>query len=108
MDASYARTAGGAPFRQAAFIETTVRSLGADDMVVVDAGLKAVSTDMGAAAVHGLDATWAPAGDEHGFVRGDVGGLRPGDRLRLIPSHTDTTVRLHRALWVGDVALPVF
>jgi D-serine deaminase-like pyridoxal phosphate-dependent protein len=107
MDATYARTAGGAGFRQAAFVETTVRSR-AVDAVVVDAGLKAVSTDMGPAAVDGLDARWAPAGDEHGLVRGDVATLVPGDRVRLVPSHTDTTVRLHRALWAGDVALPVF
>jgi hypothetical protein len=26
-----------------------------------------------------------------------------------VPSHTDTTIRLHRELWLdGEVALPVF
>lgn len=105
MDATYARTAGDA-FAQAAFVLTSVRSVLGPGTVVVDAGLKAVSVDMGPAQVAGREATYEPAGDEHGIVRGDVGDLAPGSTLRLVPAHTDTTIRLHRRLWV-DGATPV-
>lgn len=113
MDATYARTAGGAGHAQAVHLHTTVRSRVGADAVVVDAGFKAVSTDSGPAVVADLEATWSPAGDEHGIVRGDVAALRPGDVVRLVPSHTDTTVALHRALWLARretdaVALPLF
>lgn len=113
MDAKYA--AAGAEFANAATVASTVLSAPGDGEVLVDAGLKAVSIDHGPPTVLGLDATWASAGDEHGRVSGDVGHLRPGDRLVLHPSHTDTTVRLHRTLWLareGDdvppLALPLF
>ena len=106
MDASY--RLAGATFEQAVHIVTAVRSVVADDEAIVDAGLKAVSTDMGPAEVHGMDATWAPAGDEHGSIQGDVRTLRPGDVLRLVPSHTDTTIRLYRELWLdGELPLPL-
>lgn len=101
MDASYASTAGG-DFAQAIHVHTAVRSVLASDVVVVDAGLKALSVDMGPAVVADIDAAYTPAGDEHGLVRGDVSGLEPGSILRLVPSHTDTTIRLHRRLWIGD------
>lgn len=104
MDATYARTPAGAAFGHAVHLHTTVRSVLADG-VVVDAGLRAVSTDSGPALVVDREATWAPAGDEHGVLRGEVADLRPGDVVRLIPSHTDTTIALHRRLWIG--ATPV-
>ncbi|MDQ5807915.1 MAG: hypothetical protein M3320_04500, partial [Actinomycetota bacterium] len=110
MDAAYA--AAGADFEQAAHVVTAVRSVVSENEVIVDAGLKAVSIDMHAAhPAHpaGLDATWQPAGDEHGALEGDVAHLRPGDLVRLVPSHTDTTVRLHRRIWLdGTVPLPLF
>lgn len=106
MDAAY-RDAG-ATFEQAAHVVTAIRSLVAADTAIVDAGLKAVSTDMGPARPAGLDATYAPAGDEHGVVKGDLGGRGPGDLVRLVPSHTDTTIRLHHTLFLdGEVALPI-
>lgn len=113
MDAKYA--AAGAEFANAATVVTTVLSAPGDGEVLVDAGLKAVSIDHGPAVVLGLDAAWASAGDEHGRISGDVGHLRPGDTLVLHPAHTDTTVRLHRVLWlaradddVPPLALPLF
>jgi D-serine deaminase-like pyridoxal phosphate-dependent protein len=105
MDASYA--AAGAPFEQAVVILTSVRSVVAPGEVIVDAGLKAVSIDMGPARPDGIAARWSPAGDEHGVLKGDV-DLGPGDLVRLVPSHTDTTIRLHRELWLdGAVRLPL-
>ena len=106
MDATY-RDAG-ATFEQAVHVVTAIRSLTGPGTAIVDAGLKAVSIDMGPARVADLDATYAPAGDEHGVVEGDLGGRGPGDLVRLVPSHTDTTIRLHRALYLdGEVALPL-
>ncbi|UTI65529.1 alanine racemase [Paraconexibacter antarcticus] len=97
MDHRYAAIDGVA-FTQAAFVLTSVTALIAPGEVIVDAGTRAVSTDLGAPLVAGRDATWVSAGDEHGRVPGDVGDLRPGDVLRLVPSHTDTTVVLHGAV----------
>jgi D-serine deaminase-like pyridoxal phosphate-dependent protein len=102
MDASYAKA--GAPFEQAVHVLSAVRSVTGPGEVVVDAGLKALSVDMGPAKVDG--GTYAPAGDEHGIVTGL--DLQPGDLVRLVPSHTDTTIRLHRELWLdGAVRLPL-
>jgi D-serine deaminase-like pyridoxal phosphate-dependent protein len=104
MDASYARRAD---FAQAVHVHSAVRSVLSPDAVVIDAGLKALSVDMGPARVADRDGVYEPAGDEHGIVRGDVADLRPGDTVRLIPAHTDTTVRLHRRMWVGFTPIPL-
>jgi D-serine deaminase-like pyridoxal phosphate-dependent protein len=66
------------------------------DEVIVDAGHRAVSIDMGPPQVVDLDAVWASAGDEHGRITGDLNGVRVGDTLELIPAHGDTTIPLHR------------
>ena len=64
----------------------------------VDAGLKALSGDMGPARVAPpLRADYTPAGDEHGRLTGALAGLAIGDRVRLVPSHADTTILLHHA-----------
>jgi D-serine deaminase-like pyridoxal phosphate-dependent protein len=106
MDHTYARA--GADFEQALHIVSAVRSRRADGSVVIDAGLKAASIDMGKARPADLDARYAPAGDEHGILDGAVGDLKAGDLVRLIPSHSDTTIRLHRSLWLdGLVELPL-
>lgn len=107
MDATYAVAAGDA-FAQAVHLHTAVRTVLGPDAVVVDAGLKALSVDMGPATVADRDATYTHAGDEHGIVSGDVQDLAPGDVVRLVPSHTDTTVRLHRRVWIGGAPLPLF
>ncbi|WP_354702448.1 D-threonine aldolase [Paraconexibacter sp. AEG42_29] len=97
MDRAYAQI-GGVAFAQAAFVLTTVTAVLGPGEVIVDAGSRAISSDLGLPQVDGLDATWTVAGDEHGRITGEVGRLRPGDVLRLIPSHTDTTVVLHGAV----------
>jgi D-serine deaminase-like pyridoxal phosphate-dependent protein len=77
---------------------TTVVSVPTLDRVVVDAGMKALSTDAGPAAVLDLP-HWEYAffGDEHGmlFRRGPGPQPRVGDVIRLIPGHCDTTVNLY-------------
>lgn len=102
MDATYAR-AEGVPYRQAVWLEASVLAVLGLDEVIIDAGLKALSTDMGPAQPAApLRAAYAPAGDEHGRLTGDVAGLAVGDRVRLTPSHSDTTVALHPLLYATD------
>ena len=96
MDSRYANVEG-IDFENGLTVLTTVLSRAArDDAVIVDAGLKTLSTDHGPASPKGLPgATYEAAGDEHGRVM--VAGTRPdlGSKLELIPSHCDTTINLH-------------
>jgi D-serine deaminase-like pyridoxal phosphate-dependent protein len=102
MDAAYARV-GGLAFAQAVWVEASVLAVLSPEEVIVDAGLKALSVDMGPAEVAApLAATYAPAGDEHGRLTGALGAVAVGDRVRLIPSHSDTTVLLHGAFHLPD------
>jgi D-serine deaminase-like pyridoxal phosphate-dependent protein len=94
MDATYGRYTD-IGFEPALRVRASVIARLGPSEVIVDAGHRSVSTDMGAAAVEGLDATWESAGDEHGRVLGDVAQLALGDGIDLIPSHSDTTVPLH-------------
>jgi len=85
-------------FECALTVLATVMSVPAEDRVVVDAGLKALSNDAGPADV--LDAwgwRYAPAGDEHGVLVAHEAERRPrlGETVRLLPSHCDTTVNLY-------------
>lgn len=108
MDASYARV-GGVDFAQAVHVVASVTAVLGDHEVIVDAGLKALSTDAGPAEVAGVPgARYEPAGDEHGRVLGPVAHLRPGDDVQLVPSHSDTTVLLHREFMLpGGEQVPV-
>lgn len=103
MDREY-REIGGArgpvfeDFACSLTVLATVMSAPTRDRVVVDAGVKALSTDAGPAALL-QPAGWEyrPAGDEHGILTrvGDGPSLRLGDTVRLLPSHCDTTVNLY-------------
>lgn len=102
MDAGYAQV-GGVDFGQAVWVEASVLAVLGPDEVIVDAGHKALSGDLGPARVAPpLRAVYAPAGDEHGRLTGELEGLRVGDRVRLVPGHSDTTVLLHRAFHLPD------
>jgi D-serine deaminase-like pyridoxal phosphate-dependent protein len=94
MDHTYLRSADPT-FQPAARIITSVIAVLADDEVIVDAGNRAVSTDLGPPHVASRTASWELAGDEHGRLRGELGDLRVGDTVALIPSHSDTTVPLY-------------
>ncbi len=94
MDDAYLRTADPV-FRPAVRVVTSVIAILGADEVIVDAGNRAVSTDLGPPHVAGRNATWELAGDEHGRLRGEVGDLRMGETVTLIPSHADTTVPLY-------------
>ncbi len=102
MDAAYARV-GGMHFAQAVHVVAGVTAVLSSEEVIVDAGWKALSVDAGPAQVAGLAGTrYEPAGDEHGRVLGPVSHLVPGDEVRLIPSHTDTTTVLHEVFVLPD------
>lgn len=93
MDADYARNQGGASagFQHALFVLATVMSAARPGLAVVDAGLKALSTDSGMPLVWGYDgARFVGASDEHGKLEGEVPHY--GEKVRLVPGHCDPTV----------------
>jgi D-serine deaminase-like pyridoxal phosphate-dependent protein len=100
MDADYARNLddSGRPvatFRQSLFVLASVMSAARPGVAVVDAGLKALSTDSGLPLVQGFaDYVYTGASDEHGKI--EIGSDSPapklGQKLRLIPGHCDPTV----------------
>ena len=102
MDRDYADNAPAphAPrFEHALFVKSQVVSRGVSH-AVVDAGLKAHSTDSGPPRVHGRPLDFAGASDEHGILRCRTGGSAAdlpalGDTVWLIPGHCDPTVNLH-------------
>jgi len=103
MDADYARNAPDPaarvpPFAHALFVYATVMSLPHPERAVIDAGLKALSTDSGLAEPWGLPgAVYKRPSDEHGIIdlTGSFARLRLGEKLLLVPGHCDPTVNLH-------------
>jgi D-serine deaminase-like pyridoxal phosphate-dependent protein len=97
MDVDY-RNAIGTDYTNALTVLATVISCPTPSRAIIDAGLKALSTDSGNAEAKGLTGvTYRPGGDEHGILTWDEGaspGLKVGDTLELIPSHCDTTINL--------------
>jgi 3-hydroxy-D-aspartate aldolase len=91
----------GAPaFRTSLTIATRVISANQPDLVVLDAGFKAMATDAGPALVASgasTDAAYQFMGDEHGGLRFAASTARPevGDLARLVAPHCDPTVNLH-------------
>ena len=103
MDADYGRNldesgAFVSDFENSLFILATVMSKPARERAVVDAGLKAMSTDSGLPLVAGLEEVrFERASDEHGVLAiGETNRqLRVGDKIRLIPGHCDPTVNAY-------------
>jgi D-serine deaminase-like pyridoxal phosphate-dependent protein len=88
------------PFRTALTVAARVISANQRDLVVLDAGFKAMATDAGPALVAGgaaADAAYQFMGDEHGGLRFGAGAARPavGDLVTLVAPHCDPTVNLH-------------
>lgn len=97
MDVAYRNATAGA-YRNALTVVATIISKPNKRRVVVDAGTKSLSVDMGNAETrHHPGWKYRPAGDEHGVIESESEDidLEPGDRIYLIPSHIDTTVALH-------------
>lgn len=109
MDRAYRDALGAAhPYQHALVVLATVISRPAANRAVLDAGLKALSTDMGNAVPCDLPGLrYRPGGDEHGILEWDdvaAPSLAVGDLVRLIPSHIDTTVNLYDTYYVHQDA----
>jgi len=102
MDTDYA--ALGLPFEQAFFVLGTIVSRPSDDRCVADCGHKSVTKDHGVPSVRGVDGAVVTAlNDEHAVIAIPPScPLAIGDRVWLIPSHTDPTVNLHDAFYAID------
>ncbi len=114
MDVNYRRIGGkgGAAvytdFRPSLTVLTTVVSTTHDDLVSIDAGIKAFATDVTdkpeAKGWEGL--TYSRFGDEFGGLRAAAGAKLPklGDRLEFLVPHCDPTVNLYDRIYAvrGD------
>ena len=103
MDADYGRILdkNGAridhgEWDNALFILTAVMSHAKPDMAICDAGLKAQSVDSGLPVIFGRDdVSYIKCSDEHGVISDPDGGLKVGDKLKLVPGHCDPTCNVH-------------
>lgn len=90
---------GRNPYANALTVLASVISRPAPGRAVIDAGLKALATDMGNAEPVGLPGVrYRPGGDEHGILEWEGAPPAPlalGDQVALIPGHIDTTVNLY-------------
>jgi D-serine deaminase-like pyridoxal phosphate-dependent protein len=97
MELSYAG-ALDSPFVPALFCAATVISRPAADRVILDAGWKALSGELGLPlAPAGLEAV--DYSDEHLACRG---AAQVGDQVLLLPAHLDPTMNLHPRVFVLD------
>ena len=91
--------ANAPPFENSLHIWSAVVSKPVPERAIIDAGLKAASNDHGPPLVADIDGcVFEYGGDEHAILCMADGGevpLEVGDKLRLIPSHCDTTVNLY-------------
>lgn len=102
LDRAYRDALGGrGGYANALSVLATVISRPAPGRAVIDAGLKALSTDMGNAEPLGLPGVrYRPGGDEHGILEWEgqaPAGMELGAQVALIPGHIDTTVNLYDA-----------
>jgi D-serine deaminase-like pyridoxal phosphate-dependent protein len=107
MDTDYTRL--GLPFEHAFSVLGTIVSRPSGDRCVADCGHKSTTKDHGLPAVKGLEgATVISLNDEHAVISlppGSTAGI--GDRIELLPSHTDPTVNLHDLFYAmeGDTVV---
>lgn len=95
MDARY--RSAGVGFSTAVTLLATVISRPRPDRAVIDAGLKAVTSEFGMPEVLVDGASLVKLSEEHGILLldGQARELRIGDRVKLLPSHGCTTINLH-------------
>jgi D-serine deaminase-like pyridoxal phosphate-dependent protein len=102
MDASYAKM--DLPFQHSLFVLSTVISTG-PNLVVTDAGVKAVGVDQGLPRFVGFSPD-APINlsEEHGAIRCADHGMKINDKVWYIPGHSCTTANLHNQIYLfqGD------
>jgi D-serine deaminase-like pyridoxal phosphate-dependent protein len=102
MDTDYRDV--GVPFEQAFWILGTVISRPTPTRCVADCGHKSATKDHALPAVDGMPgATITAFNDEHAVIALPAGASTAiGDRVRVIPSHTDPTINLHDRFYVID------
>ena len=102
MDTDYGDV--GVPFDQAFFVLGTIVSRPAADRCVADAGHKSATKDHGLPRVHGIEgATVSSLNDEHATIAVPPAcAIGIGDRVRLVPSHTDPTMNLHDVIYAVE------
>jgi D-serine deaminase-like pyridoxal phosphate-dependent protein len=109
MDLDYRRIGGRAgdlftDFEMALTVIATVVSVPTADRAMVDAGLKAFSTDrpFPPEPVERPAIAYGFAGDEHGrlTVTDPARAPRLGERIEFFPPHCDPTVNLYDRVWV--------
>ena len=119
MDRQYCEVGGKSgeiyeDFEPSLFVLATVMSTPAADRVVLDAGYKALSNDAGAALLLNKPGwTYTYGGDEHGIIKGggaDAASMMLGEKVRLQPSHCDTTINLYDRYHVisGDELIAIW
>ena len=101
MDGTYNKL--GLPFEQSLTVLSTVVSRPTDDLVVLDAGSKAVSPERFNPSVRGFEQAIEikSLSEEHAIGNIQSGAdPRPGDKLHLIPSHCCGTVNIYDQMYV--------
>ena len=100
MDTDY--TGVGVPFEPAFWLLGTVVSRPTRERCVADCGHKSTTKDHGNPLVRGIPgATVTSLNDEHATIaRPPDSRIKIGDRVELLPSHTDPTINLHDIFYV--------
>jgi D-serine deaminase-like pyridoxal phosphate-dependent protein len=109
MDTDYA--AVGVPFEQAFWVLGTVISRAVPDRCVLDCGHKSLTKDHGLPVLGIEGAAITALNDEHAVISiAPDAPVRIGDRVRVIPSHTDPTINLQDAFYVveGDRVIAIW
>jgi D-serine deaminase-like pyridoxal phosphate-dependent protein len=102
MDTDYSSV--GVPFEQAFFVLGTIVSRPSSERCVADCGHKSMTKDHGHPSVKGIaGATVTALNDEHAVIAVPAScTLSIGDRVQLMPSHTDPTVNLHDVFYAVE------
>jgi len=112
MDSSYRQVRP--EFETALTVLATIISKPAQQCVIVDAGKKSLTTEFGLPEVYDAEGLQLRSlSEEHGAlaVTGSGGKqCRPGDKIRILPSHCCTTVNLYDALHVfqNDIVVDIW
>ncbi len=95
MDSTYRRLEG-LDFSCALTVLATVISRPVPERIVVNAGLKSITQELGMPAVKDAGAEVYHLAEEHGMIKVDPqANINVGDKVELMPSHCCTTVNLH-------------
>ena len=102
MDTDYAGV--GVPFEPAFWLLGTVVSRPTRERCVADCGHKSTTKDHGNPLVRGIPgATVTSLNDEHATIALPPDSrIEIGERIELLPSHTDPTINLHDVFYVVD------